>query len=117
LPRSRLRRADIWATVLPGQVGFLPCCRHSCARIWHKALHGPSFRPRGWVSGTTESVLKNYTGLVDLVHLKDNRIGDLPEEALTRYPRGDQETWQAAWTDPVECTEVGAGNLDWRGII
>jgi hypothetical protein len=38
-------------------------------------------------------VLKNYTGLVDLVHLKDNRIGDLPEEALTRYPRGDQETW------------------------
>jgi sugar phosphate isomerase/epimerase len=64
-----------------------------------------------------QSVLKNYAGLVDLVHLKDYRIGDLPEEAFDAVARGDQETWQAAWTNVVEFGEVGEGNLDWRDII
>jgi sugar phosphate isomerase/epimerase len=64
-----------------------------------------------------QSVLKNYAGLVDLVHLKDYRIGDLPEEAFSALARGDQETWQAAWTNVVEFGEVGEGNLDWPDII
>jgi len=64
-----------------------------------------------------QSVLKNYAGLVDLVHLKDYRIGDLPEEAFDAVARGDQETWQVAWTNVVQFGEVGEGNLDWRDII
>ena len=33
------------------------------------------------------SVLKDYAGLVDLVHLKDYRIGQLPAERI-RVPTG-----------------------------
>ncbi len=64
-----------------------------------------------------QSILKNYAGLVDLVHLKDYRIGDLPEEAFNALARSDQDTWQAAWTNVVEFGEVGEGNLDWPDII
>jgi sugar phosphate isomerase/epimerase len=64
-----------------------------------------------------QSILKNYAGLVDLVHLKDYRIGDLPDEAFNALVRGDQETWQVAWTNVIEFGEVGEGNLDWPDII
>jgi sugar phosphate isomerase/epimerase len=64
-----------------------------------------------------QSILKKYAGLVDLVHLKDYRVGDLPEEAFDALTHGDQETWQAAWTNVIEFGEVGEGNLDWPDII
>lgn len=64
-----------------------------------------------------QSILKNYAGLVDLVHLKDYRVGELPAEALDALAHGDQETWQEAWTNVIEFGEVGEGNLDWPDII
>jgi sugar phosphate isomerase/epimerase len=73
-----------------------------------------------WVQRGAEhpqSILKNYAGLVDLVHLKDYRIGDLPDEAFNALVRGDQETWHVAWTNVIEFGEVGEGNLDWPDII
>jgi len=64
-----------------------------------------------------QSVLRSYAGLADLVHLKDYRIADLPEEAFDALARGDMETWRTAWTNVVQFAEVGEGNLNWPDII
>lgn len=63
------------------------------------------------------SLLRHYAGLVDLVHLKDYRIGELPADVLDAAQAGDMTAWQAAWTNLVQFAEVGEGNLDWTDII
>ena len=61
--------------------------------------------------------MRNYAGKVDLVHLKDYRIGTLPEEAFVARSAGDHREWAEAWSNLVEFAEIGEGNLDWTGII
>lgn len=63
------------------------------------------------------SVLKEYAGLVDLVHLKDYRIALPPAEAFAALAAGDRETWGEHWSRLVQFAEVGQGNLDFRGVI
>jgi sugar phosphate isomerase/epimerase len=64
-----------------------------------------------------QTVLRNYAGLIDLVHLKDYRIGALPDEAFEALERGDAATWDRLWSGVVEFAEVGEGNLDWSDVI
>jgi sugar phosphate isomerase/epimerase len=64
-----------------------------------------------------QSVLKEYAGLVDLVHLKDYRIGKMPPAAFEALGKGDYPAFMAAFTGVVEFGEVGEGNLDWKGVI
>lgn len=63
------------------------------------------------------TVLKAYDGLVDLVHLKDYRIGLPPAEAFEALAAGDRETWSQHWSNLVQFAEVGLGNLDFAGIV
>jgi sugar phosphate isomerase/epimerase len=63
------------------------------------------------------SVLRDYAGLVDLVHLKDYRIGQLPAEAFVSLQAGDYQAFMAAFTGVVQFAEVGEGNLDFKAII
>jgi len=62
-------------------------------------------------------VLADYAGIVDLVHLKDYRIGIPDADAFAALHAGDHETWMAAWAKIVQFAEVGAGNLDFTAII
>jgi sugar phosphate isomerase/epimerase len=63
------------------------------------------------------SVLKDYAGLVDLVHLKDYRIGQIPSAAFESLQAGDSQAFMAAFTGIVQFAEVGEGNLDFKAII
>lgn len=61
--------------------------------------------------------LAKYAGLVDLVHLKDYRIGALGPEAFEALQQGDSAAFMRAFTGIVEFGEVGEGNLEWTEII
>ena len=63
------------------------------------------------------SVLKDYAGLVDLVHLKDYRIGQLPPHAFESLQAGDIHAFRTAFEGVVQFAEVGEGNLDFKAII
>ena len=62
-------------------------------------------------------ILKEYAGLVDLVHLKDYRIGPMPEDALKAREVGDSAAFMAGFLGIVQFAEVGEGNLDFPAII
>lgn len=61
--------------------------------------------------------LQQYSGLVDLVHLKDYRIGELDPSAFEALENGDRAAFMQAFTGVVQFGEVGEGNLDWTDII
>ena len=61
--------------------------------------------------------LQKYAGLVDLVHLKDYRVGELPSTALEALRAGDHAGFMQAFTGVVQFGEVGEGNLEWTEII
>jgi sugar phosphate isomerase/epimerase len=63
------------------------------------------------------TVLKDYAGLVDLVHLKDYRIGQLPASAFEALQAGDSRAFMTAFEGVVQFAEVGEGNLDFKAII
>lgn len=61
--------------------------------------------------------LQKYAGLVDLVHLKDYRVGDVPREAFDALQHGDAAAFMQSFTGVVEFGEVGEGNLEWTEIV
>ena len=54
---------------------------------------------------------------MDLVHLKDYRIGELDPAAFAALENGDRAGFMQAFTGVVQFGEVGEGNLDWAPII
>jgi sugar phosphate isomerase/epimerase len=62
-------------------------------------------------------VLRDFAGQVELVHLKDYRVGLLPESALGLLASGDREGFSREFAGLVQFAEVGAGTLDFAGII
>lgn len=59
-------------------------------------------------------IIKEYTGKVSLLHLKDYRIGHFPKELLDN---GDYEGFHKHFENCVQFAEVGEGNLDMKKII
>jgi sugar phosphate isomerase/epimerase len=62
-------------------------------------------------------VLRDYAGQVELVHLKDYRVGLLPAPALDLLTAGDAAGFSREFAGLVQFAEVGAGTLDFAGII
>lgn len=62
-------------------------------------------------------VIKDYAGKVELIHLKDYRISQLPEEAMEAYREGDNETFSKHFNNLVQFAELGQGSLDLKAII
>ena len=52
-----------------------------------------------------------------MVHLKDYRIGQLPESAFGLLETGDFKGFMTEFKDVVQFAEVGEGNLDFPAII
>lgn len=63
------------------------------------------------------SVLAKYAGRVRLVHLKDYRIGLLPDSARDAIAAGDFAGFMSGFYGVVQFAEVGEGNLEWEPII
>lgn len=62
-------------------------------------------------------VLKDYAGKVDLVHLKDYRVGKFNMEALEYLKQGKHEEFLKAFVGSVQFAEVGEGTLNFNEII
>jgi sugar phosphate isomerase/epimerase len=52
-----------------------------------------------------------------MVHLKDYRIGTLPESAFEALSSGDAVGFMRDFVGVVQFAEVGQGNLDFTAII
>lgn len=63
------------------------------------------------------ATLRKYGDRVAMVHLKDYRIGRLPEEAFAKLGSGDIRGFMADFAGVVQFAEVGEGNLDFPAII
>lgn len=61
--------------------------------------------------------LDKYAGQTAMVHLKDYRIGMLPEAAFTMMDGGDLAGFMTEFRNVVQFAEVGEGNLDFPAII
>ena len=61
--------------------------------------------------------LEKYAGRTAMVHLKDYRIGQMPEAAMGLLDSGDFAGFMAEFKNVVQFAEVGEGNLDFASII
>jgi sugar phosphate isomerase/epimerase len=61
--------------------------------------------------------LEKYAGRTAMVHLKDYRIGTLPEAAFGMLGSGDIAGFMQEFKNVVQFAEVGEGNLDFPSII
>lgn len=61
--------------------------------------------------------LAKYAGVVDLVHLKDYRIGSLSPATVKALLAGDSTAFSREFFGLVEFAEVGEGSLEWVEII
>jgi sugar phosphate isomerase/epimerase len=62
-------------------------------------------------------VLGEVAGQVELVHLKDYRVGLLPASAIELLAAGDKAGFSREFAGLVQFAEVGAGTLDFAAII
>jgi sugar phosphate isomerase/epimerase len=61
--------------------------------------------------------LEKYAGRTAMVHLKDYRIGTLPEAAFGLLETGDFAGFMTEFKNVVQFAEVGEGNLDFASIV
>ncbi|GAA1775211.1 sugar phosphate isomerase/epimerase [Pseudarthrobacter sulfonivorans] len=61
--------------------------------------------------------LEKYAGRTAMVHLKDYRIGMMPESSLGLLDSGDFAGFMTEFKNVVQFAEVGEGNLDFASII
>jgi sugar phosphate isomerase/epimerase len=61
--------------------------------------------------------IEKYAGRTAMIHLKDYRIGELPEAALGLLETGDITGFMQEFKNVVQFAEVGEGNLDFPSII
>ena len=70
---------------------------------------------RGGVDPVKE--LRRHAGRARMIHLKDYRIGTLPQSAVDAMAAGDSAAFGAAFSGLVQFAEVGQGTLDWPEIV
>lgn len=63
------------------------------------------------------TMIKKYAGKVDLVHLKDYRIGAISDEAFAALGKRDFRGFMNGFQNVVQFAEVGEGTLDMPAII
>ncbi|WP_251024710.1 sugar phosphate isomerase/epimerase [Arthrobacter sp. ISL-65] len=61
--------------------------------------------------------LEKYAGRTAMVHLKDYRIGQMPEASFGMLEAGDFAGFMQEFKNVVQFAEVGEGNLDFPSII
>lgn len=64
-----------------------------------------------------QRTIERFAGRVSMIHLKDYRIGAIPDEAFALLEQGDHAGFMGHFGNLVQFAEVGEGSLDWQGII
>lgn len=62
-------------------------------------------------------IIEKYSDRTELIHLKDYRIGEIPESAFEALEEGDIQTFYGAFTNIIEFSELGQGSMDYKAII
>lgn len=62
-------------------------------------------------------VIRDYNGKVELIHLKDYRVGELPQEAVDALFEGDASEFMDSFNNLIEFAELGTGSLPLKEII
>ena len=62
-------------------------------------------------------VIKDYAGKVDLIHLKDYRVGPISPEAFAALGKRDFRAYMDGFRNCIQFAEVGEGTLDMPAII
>ncbi|MFC5280504.1 sugar phosphate isomerase/epimerase family protein [Arcanobacterium canis] len=62
-------------------------------------------------------MLSEYSGVCKLIHVKDFRVGSLPEKALDLFAQGKVEEGYSMFVNIVEFAEVGQGNMNWPQLL
>lgn len=63
-------------------------------------------------------MLKEYSGVLHLIHVKDFRVVPLAESAMELLKAGDMPAFMQAFTGTtVQFAEVGSGNMNWPELL
>lgn len=62
-------------------------------------------------------MLKEYSGVCKLIHVKDFRVGALPQEAVDAMSSGDVARGYDMFVAIAEFAEVGQGNMNWPELL
>lgn len=62
-------------------------------------------------------MLKEYSGVCRLIHVKDYRVVPLPQEAIDLMSNGDFERGFEMFLNIVQFAEVGQGNMNWPELL
>ncbi|MDN5571637.1 MAG: TIM barrel protein [Propionibacteriaceae bacterium] len=62
-------------------------------------------------------MLKRYSGVCRIIHVKDFRVTSVPASALELLTAGDFSGWQNAFNNIVQFAEVGQGNMNWPELL
>ena len=62
-------------------------------------------------------VIRDYKGKVELIHLKDYRVGEMPQEAIDALFAGDMDPFMNKFSNLIEFAELGTGILQLKEII
>lgn len=62
-------------------------------------------------------MLKAYSGVCKLIHVKDFRIVPLPQAAVDEMTSGDRAAGFAMFVNLAQFAEVGQGNMNWPELL
>ncbi len=62
-------------------------------------------------------MLKEYSGVCKLIHVKDFRVGVLPQEAIDKMTSGDVMGGFQMFVNLAQFAEVGQGNMNWPELL
>jgi sugar phosphate isomerase/epimerase len=62
-------------------------------------------------------VIKDYKGKVELIHLKDYRISEIPQDGFDALYTGDVAKFMDYFTNTIQFAELGTGSLPLKAII
>ncbi len=62
-------------------------------------------------------MLKAYTGVCKLIHVKDFRVIPLPQDAVDLIMSGDMSGFQVFLNSITQFAEVGQGNMNWPELL
>ena len=63
------------------------------------------------------ALIEKYADRIELIHLKDYRIGEIEDEAFDSLEEGDIMKFYEAFTNTIEFAELGQGAMDYEKIM
>jgi sugar phosphate isomerase/epimerase len=62
-------------------------------------------------------LIEKYADRIELIHLKDYRIGEISDDAFEDLDDGNVMEFYQAFTNTIEFAELGQGSMDYKAIM